>query len=279
VWATAAAAATPPEIAITPRNGVVRFAVAGDIGTQTKTIAAAIAAVAHDEPLDFIVIPGDNFYPCGVKSQTDPHWSILRPLESLGLPLFPVLGNHDVCGNAAAQINAPVPNWNFPARQYAIRAGVADFAMIDTNPYAAGKPADVESFIHDAFATSTARWRIVVGHHTILSSGWHGQFPRAQARRMRRLIAPLRASAVSLYICGHDHHEELIDAKPLMLISGAGSDPVPMLRIRSDTVFPARRGFVEHIGFAVVEASASTLRIRFYDYLGQPKSDWFTYGP
>ncbi len=277
--AIAAQAATLPEITVAPRDGVLRFAVTGDVGLQTKTIASAIETVARDEPLDFIVVPGDNVYPCGVESQSDPRWSVLQPLSDLGLPLFPVLGNHDVCGNAAAEIGAPLPHWNFPAREYAIHAGVADFAMLDTNGYATGKSREAEDVIREVFAASKARWHIAVGHHTIFSSGWHGRFPRAQARRMRELIAPLRDASVDLYICGHDHDEELVEAKPLMLISGAGSDPVPIFRLRKDTVFPRHLALVEHIGFAVVEVTAKALRIRFYDWRGKPRSGWFTYGP
>ncbi|HSP35666.1 MAG TPA: metallophosphoesterase [Thermoanaerobaculia bacterium] len=279
VLALAAHAATLPEIQVHPNNGVLRFAVAGDIGRETRTIASAIETVQRAEPLDFIVVPGDNVYPCGVKSLVDPRWSILHPLLRIGLPVFPVLGNHDVCGNAAAQIGAPLPNWNFPARQYAIRGEVADLAMVDTTDYASGKSRDAENAIAEVFGPSTAAWRIVVGHHTIFSSGWHGHYPRREARRMLKLVAPLRASAVDLYICGHDHHEELVDSTPLMLVSGAGSDPVPVLRLRSDTVFPPRRSLVEHIGFAVVEVTAQRLRIRFYDSRGRPRSEWFTYGP
>ena len=60
-------------------------------------------------------ITGDNVYPCGVKSANDPKWSVVRPLSALGVPLYPVLGNHDYCGNPDAQIGAPLPNWNLPA--------------------------------------------------------------------------------------------------------------------------------------------------------------------
>ena len=29
---------------------------------------------------------GDNVYPCGVKSASDPKWSVVRPLSALGIP-------------------------------------------------------------------------------------------------------------------------------------------------------------------------------------------------
>ena len=63
----------------------------------------------RDKPLDAIILPGDNIYPCGVKSVDDPRWSVLQPLIDLGLPLFPVLGNHDYCGSPDAQIDGQHP--------------------------------------------------------------------------------------------------------------------------------------------------------------------------
>src|SRR5436305_146591 len=116
-------------------------------------------------------------------------------------------------------------------------------------------------------ATSHAPWRIVVGHHTIVSSGYHGYFPRGEHRRMLALLPPFRAAHVDLYICGHDHHLEFVDGHPLMLISGASSDPVAPLALHPHTLFPdstRKQG-----GFAVVEVSAEAMTVTFYDLEGR----------
>jgi acid phosphatase len=264
LWAWSALAVAPPVVSL-PSHEVLRFAVVGDAGDGTALVAHAIARVHAAKPLDAIILPGDNVYPCGVRSVDDPKWSVLQPLMALHLPLFPVLGNHDYCGNPDAQIGAGLPEWHFPAREYVLRAGLADFAMIDTTPYVRGRARTPD--VAAMFASSTAPWRIVVGHHTIVSSGYHGYFPRREHRRMTALLRPLRAAHADLYICGHDHHLELVDGRPRMLISGASSDPVPPVALHLRTLFPAsteRQG-----GFAVVELTRETMTVMFFDLEGR----------
>lgn len=256
-------------------GATLRVAVVGDIGAGTKEIARGIAAVNAAAPLDAIVTTGDNIYPCGVQSAGDPRWDVLRPLAAIGVPIFPTLGNHDHCGQAAAEVGAAFPEWNFPAPEYLLRTRVADFAMLDTTALANGRapPPDVAAM----FAGSTARWRIAVGHHPLLSSGYHGRISRDEHQRMMQLLAPLRNAHVDLYLCGHDHHLELIRARPLMLISGAGSEPIPPVLRHARTVWanegPAYRGF------AVVEIGPESIRIRFYDANGRARSPLFTEAP
>ena len=266
-----------PQVALEPSSPVLRLAVTGDTGEGAETVAKAIAAVHEREPLDAIVLVGDQFYPCGVTRTDDPRWSLVAPLTRIGVPIFPVLGNHDFCGGADpdAQIRATdvIAHWQFPARQYALRTPVADFAFIDTTPLAKGEADDVSAAIRSTLATSDAPWRVVVGHHPVISSGYHGYFPREEVRRMRGLVPTLRDARVDLYIGGHDHHVELIRGRMLHLISGAGSSPVPPLKLRLNTVFPTEI-VRERIGFAVLEIGATRMRVRFYDAAGRPKSEW-----
>jgi len=265
--------ASLPEVSLAPRNGVLRLAVTGDTGNGADAVAAGIARVHARQPIDAILLTGDNFYPCGVTSADDARWSLVTPLTRIGVPVFPVLGNHDFCGKADpnAQIGAPIANWIFPAREYVVRAGIADFAFVDTHPFVQGKTSALP--LHEAFATSTARWRVIVGHHPVISSGWHGYFPRDEVQRMREIIPTLRAVNAHLYVAGHDHHVEFLRGRMMHLVSGAGSAPVPPLKLRLSTVYPTeiRR---ERIGFAIVEIRARSIRVRFYDAKGRAKSEW-----
>ena len=71
--------------------------------TEQLEIAAAMHKyVRHQEdPLDYIVSVGDNFYMKGVTSIHDPKWKVmwrdvyLNPGSALMVPWHPVLGNHD----------------------------------------------------------------------------------------------------------------------------------------------------------------------------------------
>lgn len=251
---------------------VLRIAVAGDTGNGAEAVARGISVVHAERPLDAIVLTGDNFYPCGVTSERDPRWSLNAPLSRVGIPIFPVLGNHDYCGKADpdAQIRATgvVANWRFPARQYELRTKFADFVFVDTMGTA------IAPAIR-GLGTSKKPWQIAVGHHPLVSSGYHGYFPRSDVKRMRKLTPAFREAGVDLYIAGHDHHLELIRGRMLLLVSGAGSAAIPPVMLRMRTVFPERIGR-ETIGFAVLEISATEIRVRFYDAGGKPKSDWLS---
>ena len=272
-------AAELPEVSLAGRNGVIRLAVTGDTGEGAGAVAKGIARVHAAGPLDAILLTGDNFYPCGVKSERDPRWSVNLPLTAVGVPVLPVLGNHDFCGGADpdAQVRATavVPNWRFPARQYALRTPVADFAFVDTTPFVWGRGNAVEPLIRQVLTGSKKRWQVVVGHHPVFSSGYHGYFPRAEVARMRSLVPTLRAVGADLFIAGHDHHVELIMGKMLHLVSGAGSAPIPPLKLRARTVFPEEIR-LERIGFAVLELSASRIRVRMYGGAGKPRTPWIT---
>lgn len=256
-----------------PALFALRVAVVGDVGDGTEAIARGLARLNRQSPIEAIITTGDNVYPCGVKSLNDPRWRVLAPLSRLGIPIHPVLGNHDYCGDPDAEIGAPLPNWQFPSREYVFRTPVADFAMLDTNRYAAGRgpPPDVTALLRG----STARWRIAVGHHPLLSSGYHGRLPRDEHRRMLALIPMMKAAHVDLYICGHDHHLELIDGNPRMLISGAGSEPIPPLLRHAHTIW-ANEG-PPYRGFAILEITADSISIRFYDAAGDARSRAFEF--
>jgi len=205
-----------PRLPLAPHADTLRIAVVGDTGEGSDRVAHGIAALNARTPLDAVVITGDAFYPCGPASANDPQWNRVRALSRIGIPLFPVLGNHDFCGKSVAvsQIGATViPHWQFPARQYLVESKTAELLMLDTTPYASARNDDAADAVRTMAAKKTT-WRIAVGHHPIVSSGYRGHFPRNQHLRMVTLDPLMRRAKVDLYICGHDHHLELIDGQP-----------------------------------------------------------------
>jgi tartrate-resistant acid phosphatase type 5 len=266
-----------PRVALAPQAATLRIAVVGDTGEGSDRVARGIAALHARTPLDAVVITGDAFYPCGPNSATDPQWNRVRALSRVGVPLFPVLGNHDFCGKAqpASQIGATViPHWQFRARQYVVESKLAEIVMLDTTPYATDANDDAADAVRQGFTKKTT-WRIAAGHHPIVSSGYHGHFPRDQHLRMVTLDPLMRRARVDLYICGHDHHLELIDGSPRLLVSGAGSDPVPPLVPHKHTLFPSEA--TRQLGFATVELDARSMTIRFFDGDGKAISKPFTF--
>jgi len=265
-----------PRVLLAPHADTLRIAVVGDTGEGSDRVAHGIAKLHARVPLDAIIITGDAFYPCGPSSATDPQWDRVRALSRIGVPLFPVLGNHDFCGRSSpdAQIGASVPNWQFPARQYVIESKLAELLMLDTTPYAVSRTHDAADALRQGFTKKTT-WRIAAGHHPIISSGYHGHFPRNQHLRMVMLEPLMKRAKIDLYLCGHDHHLELIDGQPRFLVSGAGSDPVPPFVPHARTLYPSEA--TRQFGFAVVELDVHAMTIRFFDGDGKAISKPFTF--
>lgn len=130
----------------------IRFAIIGDMGTGgpgQHALADVIAERARQEPFDFMISVGDNFYPAGVFGVDDPLWD--RAWEDvyhhpeLDIPVHVVLGNHDHGGFHAAQLEYARQNdrWTMPGLYYAWTEELADgvdvdFFAIDTEPIRAG---------------------------------------------------------------------------------------------------------------------------------------------
>jgi len=289
-------------------NNHLRLIVVGDAGATHSMLRAGMLRVEKEHPVDAILLVGDNFYPCGIHGLDDPQWTkITQHFGPVGVPIFPVLGNHDygdpqvhdgeltTCGVPDPEVEVDetqrIAQWHFPARSYELKSALADLIMLDTQPIASGflapfrgsaTTSEETGFLRQQLQESTAAWRIVVGHHTIFSSGEHGRTDDALRANMRALLPMLdEKNGADLYICGHDHDLELIGslngARPWFLISGAGSANDAM-KPRPDseppTIFPVPlRTF---LGFAVVDITPSTLSITFYDKIGWQKGVPFT---
>jgi tartrate-resistant acid phosphatase type 5 len=295
-----------------PRH-ILRLIVAGDAGATHSRLREGILAVQKARGLDAILLTGDNFYPCGISSLADPQWTkITEHFGPANVPIYAVFGNHDygdaphdqikasLCAdfatNPLAEIAADgkVKRWKFPAENYVVRSALADFVMIDTQPVAmawnapflgSGTAARVTSFLKQSLAASKAPWRIVVGHHTIYSSGVHGRTNGFDQQHTRKLLPLFRAADVDLYICGHDHDMELLGKlrpgkDPLFLVSGAGSGLSEMkprkpkvLAVEPPTIWPSP--IAPMYGFAFVEITRRELAITFYNQAGTAKSERF----
>lgn len=130
----------------------VRFVAIGDIGTAgpgQRRVAGAIASRARDDPVQFLLTLGDNFYPAGVISQDDPQWaSTIEEVyadAALRVPMYPTLGNHDHQGLPIVEIrySEQSDTWSMPASYYSFSRFLADgtevaFFALDTESIRTG---------------------------------------------------------------------------------------------------------------------------------------------
>jgi acid phosphatase len=297
-----------------PHHQTLRFIITGDAGSTHSQLREGMLAVIKQTPIDGIILVGDNFYPCGVTSTDDPQWTkITQHFGPTNLPIYAVLGNHDygdqqqrggpdywTCGHPDAQAEVAatgkIAKWEMPARNYVLHSKLADFVMIDTQPLALDFPKDYagslgaageKAWIAGALADMHAHWHIVIGHHTIFSSGVHGRTNNATQTRVRELLPLFRQDHVDLYICGHDHDMELMGelqrgpkSDPLFLVSGAGSGTDEIRPRRATvkeppTIYPTFP-ITQALGFAVLEIDATHLTVTFFDHTGKQIGGPFT---
>lgn len=210
--------------------------IVGDTGKDTlrrTNVVDAMRRHAKRWNPNAAMLLGDNFYERGVESVDDPRFrsdfESLFDSESFDMPFYVCLGNHDVLGNAEAQVQYTQRSrrWELPARYYQSRltAGDADvdFFVLDTSTllHDGDESDEQEAWLRETLSNSDADYRIVVGHHPVLTGGQH-----EVDGRIRRVLAPIfQEFAIDLYLSGHDHDLQLLesDAGWLQAVSGSGS--------------------------------------------------------
>lgn len=266
----------------------LNFVIFGDWGREGELdqiqVATQMAKTADTIGAKFVISVGDNFYEDGVASTGDPQWrksfEDVYHAPSLQVPWQVILGNHDYRGNCEAQLayGTLSPRWNMPARYFKLSKPLdatttADFFFLDTTPMIAEyywepktrphvKAQDVPqqlAWFENALAASTARWKIVIGHHPIYSGGKHGDTPDL----VKKVLPLLHKYQVPIYFNGHDHDlQHLMTGDINLVCTGAGS------KVR-DTVDTANTKFAKAIpGFVAVSLQPDKMDLHMIDNSG-----------
>ncbi|XVF85546.1 hypothetical protein PTKIN_Ptkin17bG0125900 [Pterospermum kingtungense] len=282
-------------------DGSLSFLVVGDWGRKglynQSEVAFQMGRIGEKLDIDFVISTGDNFYDNGLKGVHDPafreSFTNIYTAKSLQKQWYSVLGNHDYRGDAVAQLTPflrKVEKRWLCLRSFLLKTEIAEFFFVDTTPfvdkyftepdhdydwrgieprrtYLANLLKDLKS----ALKTSTAKWKIVVGHHAIRSVGHHGDTPEL----IKHLLPILKANNVDLYINGHDHcleHISSLDSSIQYLTSGGGSKAW-----RGD-VKPYDHHAVKFVhdgqGFMSLKMTEKAASIAFYDVAGKVLHRW-----
>lgn len=176
----------------------VHLVVAGDVGDggpPLRAMAAAVAALDADQPLDGLVLLGDHVYPRGDPARLAD--TVFGPFAAVldHVPLHAVLGNHDVMRRRAA---AQMAALGMPGRWWVRH--LAEVLLVGLDSNLAGD-AEQRAWLDRTLAGATEPWRIVVVHHPPFSAGYQGS-----DRATRDAFTPLFARhGVQLVLAGHDH--------------------------------------------------------------------------
>jgi len=272
------------EIEITDHRGQDELValVFGDAGTGSddqREVGRRMAEVCSDVGCDLALILGDNFYDRGVRSPDNGRWDpafvekFEEPYNGLGrLDMWAVAGNHDWY-RGPSSIDTQIAyserseRWRMLAYDYAVpdlpewlRIYALDTTIIDTG-------VDIGQLDRaEAELCGSAGWKILVGHHPLLTTGRHAD-RNGEVPRVNRAVRPLvEQCGVQLYLSGHDHHQEHLTADGFdQIIQGAaggtravGERPADQRGIQR---FAARK-----YGFAILHIRPDVIDVSFYGY-------------
>lgn len=190
---------TTPWAPLPGGSPALHLAVVGDVGhpgRRLDAVGAAVARIDDAEPLDALVVLGDNVYPSGDPARLDD--TVFRPFAAVldHAPLYAILGNHDVMRNHAA---AQVRLLGMPGRWWAHHLP-GDVLLVGLDSTQLDDP-DQHAWLERTLASATERWRLVAVHHPAYSAGYQGA-----SLAVRRRWSPLFARhGVQLVLSGHDH--------------------------------------------------------------------------
>lgn len=219
-----------------PGVDYLEFMAVGDAGgcdSGQRLVADSMKEFALHNPVQFVLYLGDNFYESGVNSVDDPMFQTcfedIYDRTVLNIPFYVIAGNHDYRGDVYAQVaySERSERWKMPALYYTftVRYSETDtiqFFALDTDPMVNGEDVTAQlTWLEDELDRSTARWKVVFGHHPVYSNGLHGNSPE-----LADTILPLFENyGVSVYISGHEHNLQIL--KPVnglfQVISGSGA--------------------------------------------------------
>lgn len=243
---------------------VYRFAAIGDWGAGTpfqRDVAAQMAKAYQETPFKQVITLGDNIYPDGnINKHGEVYFKqTYKPLLDAGVHFVVSLGNHDTLrGFHKDQIQY----FKMPGAYYTFYPSAKDveFFILNTNSFARDEVQ--QQWLKKKLSDSEARWKIVVGHHPLYSSGEHGNHPALQAK-----LEPLMAEyGVALYLAGHDHNYERfrpVKGVTHVISGGAGAYLRDFEKIQPGSVKREKRNH-----FLLFEIQGQTLRMQAIDKLG-----------
>jgi len=267
-------------------------------GTQLA-VARAMDAEHRRHPVRALVLPGDNFYPAGPlreeaarrirENLVAPYCRFLdlsgprsaevaagcrvAPSARRPVPVVAVLGNHDHMSDESPALErelvpAFLPGWRMAPGEVAIEEieGGLSLVHFDSTPLLYHDPTELS----DAIGRARGPWRILVGHHPLVGSGWDWD-----VHYRDRVLGAIRDAGVDVHLllAGHDHNLQVGVAPapelPLQVVAGSGaSDRNPRIDLLG-------RSFVLRApGFVRVDGAGEGLVVSVFSTAERPIQRW-----
>lgn len=255
----------------------------GDWGSANRDQRAVAAELARyvpslGEPVDGMLLVGDNFYmklPGGIH---DPAWRTvfehMYDPAKLNFPFFAVLGNHDYQnGKDTIELDYakanPQSRWKLPGRWYRIdipqQKPLVTVFMLDSNKDILGETRwnEEKGWLETELAKPHGVWTMCCAHHPLFSNGGHGDNAVLQ-NEWGKLFVKYN---IDFYVCGHDHdlqHLQIPDWFTSFVLVGGGGAGVKLMR--HDDRGPLSR--LTH-GFAHFDFTPEAVTVKYINEQGK----------
>ncbi|XP_071716376.1 purple acid phosphatase 3-like isoform X2 [Rutidosis leptorrhynchoides] len=251
----------------TKADGSLDVLVIGDWGRRglynQSNVAFQMGIVGDKLDTDFIISTGDNFYDNGLIDEDDPLF-----VESFSdIYRSPSLQKQWYSGNVEFFFVDTTP---FQDKYFTEDEHTYDWrGVLPREQYLSNVLMEIDMALEE----SNAKWKIVIGHHTIFSAGNHGNTQEL----VDQLLPILEANAVDLYINGHDHclqHISSSNSTLQFLTSGGGSKAWKgeFNQLKQNEM----KFYYDGQGFMTLRITENEIGVAFYDVFGEIIHSWST---
>lgn len=223
------------------RRRTGRFAVVGDLQrtslaeifreSNERERARLVREIAAYGP-DFLVCAGDLVFSGSSRLDWEEFDALTRPLRDAGVPMLPILGNHDYWPRKTAALEnyfARFPHVS-GQRWYSVTYGPLGLVFLDSNEKALGKArwSEETAWFASELArfdgTRAVRGTVVFVHHPPFTNS---TVTPDEAHVKRAFVPPFLAAKKTLaMISGHVHsYEQFAKGGKTFLVTGGGGGP------------------------------------------------------
>nr|DAD32317.1 TPA_asm: hypothetical protein HUJ06_011168 [Nelumbo nucifera] len=274
-------------------DGSLSFLIIGDWGrrgTYNQTeVALQMGRIGEKLSINFVISTGIE------DTSFEESFTKIYNAKSLQKQWYSVLGNHDYRGDVEEQLSPILrkidSRW-LCLRSFIVDAEIAEIFFVDTTPFVDKYFATQKDHVYDwkgaspreeyianllkdvdsALRESTARWKIVVGHHAIRSVGHHGDTKEL----VKQLLPILEANNIDLYMNGHDHCLEHISSSvsPIQFLTSGGGSKAWRGDVKGMKQMDGVKFYYDDQGFISVQVTQTNAKIAFYDVFGNVIHKW-----
>ena len=203
----------------------MRFWALGDAGTADVNqfnVRNAFYRMNGTNPLDAILMLGDNAYNAGTDSEYQRAVFDCYPTMLRNTPLWSTIGNHETDQSTSPSSSIPYYQiFSLPTDgevggvasgtedYYSFDYGNIHFVCLDSMTSSRSVTGSMATWLTNDLANTTQEWIIAFWHHPPYTKGSHDSDSESQLVQMRQNILPiLEAYGVDLGLFGHSHAYE-----------------------------------------------------------------------